>query len=181
MGEEDDDDDDDDDNDNDNDGGRNADAELNGSSGEAGGDHVKTSSRDDLANQLRQCAELHDLLDDSGKKNECLETEQKIQEDVPDPLPVATLSARCEQLRAQLKDEMGSIAVFMKAHKYLHAVMEGEEMEDPSVSDFYEVLINGSDGMPKSMSRDETEDLLAEMILLLHLEGALLKARRPRE
>ena len=162
--------------DKDEDGGE--DAGVNGGSRrEAGGDHRKTLSRDDLANQLRQCAELHDLLGNDSLGSASYE------EKTSDALPVSNLSARCEQLRAQLQLEIGSAGVFTSAYNYVVAVIDGEEMEDPSVSDFHDVLIstNESEGMSKGMSRDETEDLLSEMILLLHLESALVKARRPRE
>jgi hypothetical protein len=46
------------------------------------------------------------------------------------------------------------------------------------------VLTAASDGNGlHQMTKDETEDLLSEMILLIHLEGALLKAanQRPKQ
>ena len=98
--------------------------------------------------------------------------------------PAITLSARCECLRAQLEVEIGSTAVFKRAYKYLHAVMNGDDMEDPSIAAFHDVLTVASDGNGlQKMTKDETEDLLSEMILLIHLEGALLKAaqQRPKE
>ena len=145
---------------------------------------VMSASRDELANQLRQCAEFARLgglegtedVDDE-EMNELESSYAQKTSSVSDPPPVITLSTRCEQLRAQLEVEIGDMACFKRAYKYLHAVMEGDDIEDASVG-FHEVIIKGGD---VKLSSEESEDLKIEMLLLIHLEGALLKAQRPRQ
>ena len=145
---------------------------------------VNSHSRDDLANQLRQCAELADLQGSSDVNEEEMDLleesyAEKVDVGSADPPPVITLSTRCEQLRSQLEVEIGNTDVFKQAYQYLHSVMDGDDMIDPLIHGFHDVLIQSNESFMK-MTTDEVEELKIEMLLLIHLEGALLKAQRPR-
>lgn len=133
---------------------------------------------DDLAGQLRCCAELSELQNPSAI--DAVEDEEETRHPPPPsgPPPAGTLAARCVQLRRAAEARVGP-ELFEKCYRYLQAVLSGDglddlDLDDPENTNEFYVVVKSS-----GITQEASRDLRQETMLLIHLESALTSANRP--
>ncbi len=137
------------------------------------------SSRGELADQLRRCAELHDLQNpkmisspaaaaSGAGKGDNDQRESVSSGPSADPPPALSLGFRCGQIRKLAQERVGA-DVFQGAYKYVQAVLTGGALDEPDSEDFF-CVVEGS-----GLGREDSQDLLQEILLLVHLETVMAR------